>query len=135
MRSGHYDGTIFHRVISDFVIQGGGMNVNIFEKSTNPPIKNEANNQLSNMLGTVAMARTSDPHSASAQFFINTDDNAFLNFSAETNEGWGYCVFGEVTAGMDVVEKIEQVPTTTIKGYQNVPEEAILINQAKITKD
>lgn len=87
------------------------------------------------MLGTVAMARTSDPHSASAQFFINTDDNAFLNFSAETNEGWGYCVFGEVTAGMDVVEKIEQVPTTTIKGYQNVPEEAILINQAKITKD
>ena len=105
VKSGHYNGTIFHRVINDFMIQTGGMDADMTEKSTNACIKNEANNGLSNLQGTVAMARRPDPHSASAQFFINTNDNAFLNFSAETDDGWGYCVFGEVVEGIETVEK------------------------------
>jgi len=132
VKEGHYNGTIFHRVINDFMIQGGGMDADMKEQPTRASIKNEANNGLSNLLGTIAMARTPDPHSASAQFYINTNDNAFLDFSAETDDGWGYCVFGEVIDGMDVVEKIEEVRTTTRAGYQDVPEETILIEKAEI---
>ena len=132
--SGHYGGTIFHRVIEDFVIQGGGFDRHMKEKSTRPPIRNEANNRLSNLLGSIAMARTPDPHSASAQFFINTTDNAFLDFSRETDEGWGYCVFGKVIEGMETVEQIEAVPTTTRDGYENVPVEVILIEKTEIIK-
>lgn len=132
--TGHYDGTMFHRVIHDFVIQGGGLDRNMKEKPTRPPIRNEANNRLSNLTGTIAMARTSDPHSASAQFFINTSDNAFLDFSKETDKGWGYCVFGKVIAGMEVVEKIEAAETTTRNGHDDVPVELILIEKAGIIK-
>jgi peptidyl-prolyl cis-trans isomerase B (cyclophilin B) len=132
VKSGHYNGTIFHRVIEDFMIQGGGMNQDMKEKPTPPPIKNEANNRVSNLLGTIAMARTSDPHSASAQFYINTNDNPFLDFSKESDDGWGYCVFGKVVDGMDVVEQIEEVDTTSRKGYQDVPVDIILIEKAEI---
>lgn len=132
VKSGHYDGTIFHRVVSDFVVQGGGMGEDMKEKPTQAPIKNEANNGVSNMLGTVAMARTADPDSASAQFFINMDDNAFLNFSAETTEGWGYCVFAKVVEGMETVEKIAMQATISKNGHQNVPQENILIKQAVV---
>jgi peptidyl-prolyl cis-trans isomerase B (cyclophilin B) len=132
VKSGHYNGTIFHRVIEDFMIQGGGMDQDMKEKPTRPPIKNEANNRLSNLLGTIAMARTSDPHSASAQFYINTNDNPFLDFSKESDDGWGYCVFGKVVDSMDVVEQIEEVNTTSRKGYQDVPVDIILIEKAEI---
>lgn len=132
VNDGHYDGTIFHRVVSDFVIQGGGLDENMQEKPTRPPIRNEANNGLSNLLGTVAMARMPDPHSASAQFFINLDDNPFLDFSAETDDGWGYCVFGEVVDGMDTVEAIGELPTTTRKGFIDVPEETVMIKKVSV---
>ena len=135
VKQGHYDGTIFHRVIRDFMIQGGGMDADMQEKQTSASIKNEANNGLSNLLSTVAMARTSDPHSASAQFFINTADNAFLDFSAETDEGWGYCVFGEVSEGIELVEKIEEVNTTSRAGHQDVPEEIIMIEKAVVLEE
>lgn len=135
VKSGHYDGTIFHRVIYDFMIQTGGMDADMNEKPTNKSIKNEANNGLGHLSGTVAMARTSDPHSASAQFFINTNDNAFLNFSSETDDGWGYCVFGEVVEGSETVDKIEDTPTTTKTGHQNVPEEAVVIISAEIIEE
>lgn len=135
VKSGHYNGTIFHRVINDFMIQTGGMDADMTEKSTNACIKNEANNGLSNLQGTVAMARRPDPHSASAQFFINTNDNAFLNFSAETDDGWGYCVFGEVVEGIETVEKIEEVSTTSKGGHQDVPEETIVITQAEVIEE
>ena len=108
-REGHYDNTIFHRVINGFMIQGGGFAPGMKQKDTHAPIKNEANNGLKNTTGTIAMARTSDPHSASAQFFINVNDNDFLNYLG--SDGWGYCVFGKVTSGMDVVQKIRQTPT------------------------
>jgi len=134
VNAGHYDGTIFHRVIRDFVIQGGGFDRNMKEKPTRPSIRNEANNRLSNLLGTIAMARTPEPHSASAQFFINTGDNAFLDFSKETEDGWGYCVFGKVCAGLEIVEKIEEAPTTARDGYEDVPVEIILIEKAAIIK-
>ncbi|MGI9229163.1 MAG: peptidylprolyl isomerase [Gammaproteobacteria bacterium] len=130
LEAGHYDGTIFHRVIKDFMIQCGGMDENMRNLSTDAPIKNEADNGLTNILGSVAMARTSAPHSASAQFFINTSDNHFLNHRDKTNEGWGYCVFGKVSDGMDVVRKIEQVSTGSRGGHQDVPEEIILIQKA-----
>ena len=130
VESGHYDGTIFHRVIEDFMIQGGGMDSEMNTKPTNAPVKNEANNGLKNEYGTIAMARTADPHSASAQFFINTSDNGFLDFTAETQDGWGYCVFGKVTAGIEVVNNIEEKPTTTKNGHQDVPEEVIEIEKA-----
>jgi len=130
--SGHYDGTIFHRVIDDFVIQGGGFDTNMKEKPTRPPIRNEANNRLNNLLGTIAMARTPEPHSASAQFFINTNDNAFLDFSKESDDGWGYCVFGKVIEGLEIVEQIEEAPTTTRDGYENVPVAIIVIEKAEI---
>lgn len=127
IRSGHYNGTIFHRVIGDFMIQGGGMDTDMNAKPTDPPIKNEANNGLKNEVGTIAMARTNDPHSASSQFFINTSDNGFLDFRSESPDGWGYCVFGKVTGGMDIVEKIEESPTGNKKGHQDVPVEVIEI--------
>jgi len=135
VESGHYDGTIFHRVIYDFMIQTGGMDADMKEKPTNERIKNEANNGLANLSGTVAMARRPDPHSASSQFFINTNDNAFLNFSSETDDGWGYCVFGEVVEGEDTVDKIENVSTTSKGGHQDVPEEPIIINSAEVIEE
>lgn len=132
VESGHYDGTIFHRVIKDFMVQGGGMDKDMNSKSTRASIQNEANNGLANEYGTVSMARTSDPHSASAQFFINTSDNAFLNFSSESQDGWGYCVFGKVIEGIEVVNSIEEKQTTTRNGHQDVPEEMIQIEKAVI---
>jgi peptidyl-prolyl cis-trans isomerase B (cyclophilin B) len=135
VKSGHYDGTIFHRVINDFMIQGGGMDADMNEKQANPPIKNEANNGLSNLLGTIAMARTSDPHSASAQFYINTNDNASLDFSNETEDGWGYCVFGQVIDGMEVVEAIEEVNTTTQSGHQDVPVAVVHIQKVEVIEE
>lgn len=134
VESGHYNGTIFHRVINGFMIQGGGFDKDMKQKPTNAPVKNEANNGLKNESGTVAMARTQDPHSASAQFFINVSDNDFLNFSAETTQGWGYAVFGKVSDGMDVVEKIKAVKTTNHGFYENVPVEPVVIESAEVVK-
>jgi len=131
-RSGHYEGCIFHRVIEDFMIQGGGLDKDMNSKPTRAPIKNEADNGLKNVKGSIAMARTPDPHSASAQFFINTTDNAFLDFRSRTEDGWGYCVFGKVVDGIDVVEKIEEVQTTRRKGFQDVPEEVVVINSLEV---
>jgi peptidyl-prolyl cis-trans isomerase B (cyclophilin B) len=131
-RSGHYEGTIFHRVIADFMIQGGGIDADMRTKSTREQIENEADNGLTNEEGTIAMARTPDPHSASSQFFINTSNNAFLNHRNKTDDGWGYCVFGKVIDGMDVVEKIEEVPTTRRSGYQDVPDEVIIIKSVTV---
>ncbi|MGH1536916.1 MAG: peptidylprolyl isomerase [Gammaproteobacteria bacterium] len=133
-KEGFFDGTIFHRVISNFMIQGGGFTEDMSQKETHDPIQNEANNGLTNDNGTIAMARTGDPHSATAQFFINVKDNDFLNFSSETPQGWGYAVFGKVTEGMDVVEKIKGVATTTKGPYQDVPEEAVIIEKVTIVE-
>ncbi len=127
---GFYDGTIFHRVIDGFMIQGGGFDDKMQQKKSADEIKNEADNGLSNDQYTIAMARTSAPHSASNQFFINVGNNDFLNHSAPTSSGWGYCVFGKVTAGMDVVDKIKKVATTTRHGHQDVPVENVIINSA-----
>jgi peptidyl-prolyl cis-trans isomerase B (cyclophilin B) len=132
-RSGFYDGTIFHRVIPGFMIQGGGFEPDMKQKKTRAPIKNEADNGLSNLTGTIAMARTPDPNSATSQFFINVKDNKFLDYTAPTPQGWGYCVFGKVTEGMDVVHAIEQVPTTTKAGHQDVPVDPVVIE--KVTVD
>lgn len=134
VKSGHYDGTVFHRVISNFMVQGGGFEPGMKQKPTNATIKNEANNGVSNKVGTVAMARTMEPHSASAQFFINVSDNTFLDHTAPTVQGWGYAVFGEVTDGMDVVEKIKGVPTTMKSGHQDVPVEDVIIERAEIVE-
>lgn len=123
----HYDGTIFHRVIDGFMIQGGGMDENMTPRETDSPIENEADNGLLNTVGTLAMARTQDPHSASCQFFINVSDNAFLNHSAKTPDGWGYAVFGKVTAGLDVVQKIAKVDTGSHGPYQDVPQSPIFL--------
>jgi len=131
-RSGFYAGTIFHRVIDGFMIQGGGMDENMSQKKTNAPVKNEANNGLKNDVGTVAMARTMDPHSATAQFFINVKNNDFLNFKSETTQGWGYCVFGKVSDGMDVVNKIKAVRTGSKAGHQDVPLETIIIQSVTV---
>ncbi|MDR0776494.1 MAG: peptidyl-prolyl cis-trans isomerase [Azonexus sp.] len=130
--SGHYDGTIFHRVIKDFMIQGGGMEPGMTQKDTQAPIKNEAANGLKNTRGSIAMARTGDPHSATAQFFINTVDNDFLDFTAPSGQGWGYCVFGEVVEGMDVVDKIRGVKTGSKGFHQDVPAEDVIIEKAEI---
>lgn len=132
VRSGHYDGTIFHRVISDFMVQGGGLDRDMNQKPTRPPIRNEADNGLKNVNGAVAMARTSEPHSASAQFFINTTDNGFLDHRNKSEDGWGYCVFGRVVDGMTVVEAIEEVKTTRRKGFQDVPDQVIVIEKAEL---
>ena len=134
-RDGHYDNTIFHRVIDGFMIQGGGYAPGFEEKDTRAPIKNEAANGLSNKVGTIAMARTMEPHSASAQFFINVADNSFLNHSAPTVQGWGYAVFGEVVEGMDVVEKIKGVATTMKSGHQDVPVDDVIIEKAEIVAE
>ncbi|HSW53199.1 MAG TPA: peptidylprolyl isomerase [Sulfuricaulis sp.] len=131
-KDGFYDGTLFHRVIDKFVIQGGGFGPGMTQKMTRPPIENEANNGLRNDKYTVAMARTSDPHSASAQFFINVADNAFLNHSAPTAQGWGYCVFGRVTEGMDVVDRIKAVATGRSGMHSDVPREDVLIERAEV---
>lgn len=135
VKDGHYDGTIFHRVISNFMIQGGGFEAGMKQKDTNAPIKNEANNGLSNKRGSIAMARTMDPHSASAQFFINVKDNDFLDHTAPTPQGWGYAVFGEVVDGMDVVDKIREVATTSKAGHQDVPVEDVVIEKAEVVAD
>jgi peptidyl-prolyl cis-trans isomerase B (cyclophilin B) len=119
---GYYDGTIFHRVISNFMIQGGGFTADMREKETRDPVKNEADNGLGNERGAIAMARTSDPHSATAQFFINTvETNDFLNHRAKTSQGWGYCVFGKMTEGYEVLDKIRRVATGNSRGHQDVP--------------
>ncbi|HBO38721.1 MAG TPA: peptidylprolyl isomerase [Pasteurellaceae bacterium] len=131
-KNGFYNNTIFHRVIDGFMIQGGGMEAGFKEKSTNASIKNEANNGLSNKRGTIAMARTSDPHSASAQFFINVADNTFLDFKSETTQGWGYAVFGEVMEGMDVVDKIKGVKTGNYGFHQDVPKEDVIITSVSV---
>lgn len=123
----HYDGTVFHRVIDGFMIQGGGMDENMTPRETDDPIENEADNGLLNTVGTLAMARTQDPHSASCQFFINVSDNAFLNHTAKTPDGWGYAVFGKVTAGLDVVQKIAKVETGSHGHYQDVPTSPIFL--------
>jgi len=124
----HYSGTIFHRVIQNFMIQGGGMTGMMKEKDTRPPVENEADNSLKNEKGTLAMARTADPHSATAQFFINAIDNGFLNHSSKTDQGWGYCVFGKVTEGTEVVDKIRKVRTKNVGMHGDVPADPIYIN-------
>jgi peptidyl-prolyl cis-trans isomerase B (cyclophilin B) len=131
-RDGHYDGTLFHRVINDFMIQGGGYLPGLKEKESRDPIKNEANNGLANTVGTLAMARTSDPHSASAQFFINIANNDYLNFRNESTQGWGYCVFGAVAEGMDVVNKIKLVKTGRAGGHSDVPKEDVIIERVTV---
>lgn len=130
--SGFYDGTIFHRVIPGFMIQGGGFEPGMSQKTSREPIKNEADNGLANDLGTIAMARTPDPHSATAQFFINAKDNGFLNYTAATSQGWGYCVFGKVTEGIEVVQDIEKVATTTRSGHQDVPQDDVIIEKVTV---
>ena len=129
VRSGFYNDTIFHRVIDGFMIQGGGLTVDMETKSTTPPVKNEAKSAKKNKRGTIAMARTMDPHSATSQFFINVADNAFLNYTGEQAQTYGYCVFGEVVEGMDVVDAIAKVQTGQRKGHGDVPTEDVLIHQ------
>lgn len=131
-RDGFYNGTIFHRVIDGFMIQGGGMQPGMVEKETRAPIKNEADNGLKNERGTIAMARTPDPDSASSQFFINLKDNNFLNFSSPTADGWGYCVFGKVVEGMDVVDAIKDVETGSSGFHQDVPKEDVIIESVEV---
>ena len=135
VKSGHYTGTIFHRVIAGFMIQGGGFDKNMSQKPTKAPIENEANNGLKNEVGTIAMARTSDPHSASAQFFINVKNNSFLNHTSKTSQGWGYAVFGKVSEGMDIVSKIEGVRTANKGGHGDVPVEPVIIETAEVLAD
>ncbi|MDD5296344.1 MAG: peptidylprolyl isomerase [Rhodocyclaceae bacterium] len=132
VESGHYDNTIFHRVISNFMIQGGGFEPGMKQKGTQEPINNEAHNGLKNDKYTVAMARTSDPHSATAQFFINVADNGFLNHTAPTANGWGYAVFGKVVEGQDVVDKIKSVKTGNAGFHQDVPKEDVIIEKAEV---
>ena len=134
VESGFYDGTIFHRVIENFMIQGGGFDESFKQKKTEASIQNEADNGLSNKKGTVAMARTGDPHSATAQFFINTKDNDFLDHRDKTMQDWGYAVFGEVIEGMDVVDAIRKVKTTMRGGHQDVPAEAVVIEKAIVVE-
>ncbi|MDR2826838.1 MAG: peptidyl-prolyl cis-trans isomerase [Candidatus Adiutrix intracellularis] len=130
--NGHYNGTIFHRVIFGFMIQGGGLDVNMKERPTHPPIENEAKNGLKNNIYTVAMARTSEPHSATAQFFINTKDNAFLNFTSENPNDWGYAVFGRVVRGREVVNRIEKIETISKSFYDDVPVTPVIIKKAEL---
>jgi peptidyl-prolyl cis-trans isomerase B (cyclophilin B) len=132
VKDGHYSNTIFHRVIDGFMIQGGGFEPGMKQKPTREPVQNEANNGLKNDIYTIAMARTSAPHSASAQFFINVGDNDFLNHTAPTPQGWGYCVFGKVVDGADVVDKIRKVKTGSKGGHQDVPVEDVVIEKAEV---
>jgi peptidyl-prolyl cis-trans isomerase B (cyclophilin B) len=133
VNKGHYDNTVFHRVIDGFMIQGGGFEPGMQQKPTDAPVDNEANNGLKNVRGSVAMARTNDPHSASAQFFINLSDNEFLNFSAPTAQGWGYCVFGEVVEGLEVVDAIRKVKTGSKGFHQDVPVDDVIIEKALVS--
>jgi|TARA_B110000211_G_C14056343_1_gene543549 peptidyl-prolyl cis-trans isomerase B (cyclophilin B) len=135
VRDGFYDGVIFHRVIDGFMVQGGGFDVSMDQKETRANIENEADNGLTNDEGTLAMARTMDPHSASAQFFINVGDNAFLNHSGKNSQGWGYAVFGKVVDGMDVVNTIKKVSTTSKSGHQDVPADPVVIDSATMIED
>ncbi len=132
-KSGHYDGTIFHRVIKRFMIQGGGMEPGMAEKKTNAPIENEAKNGLKNEVGAIAMARTNDPHSATSQFFINVQNNSFLDYPGQ--DGWGYCVFGKVTDGLETVQKIEQVETGSRGFHDDVPKEDVVIEKAEVIEE
>ena len=132
--SGFYDGTIFHRVINNFMIQGGGFTTDMEQKPTQAPVDNEANNGLKNERGTIAMARTQDPHSATAQFFINVQDNDFLNHTGENMQGWGYTVFGKVTQGEEVLDKIRCVQTGSQGGHQDVPTDPIIIESISVTE-
>lgn len=132
VQEGHYNNTVFHRVIDGFMIQGGGFEPGMKQKATRPPVQNEANNGLKNDIYTIAMARTSAPHSASAQFFINVADNDFLNHSSPTPQGWGYCVFGKVTAGTEIVDRIRQVKTGNRGMHQDVPAEDVIIEKAEV---
>ncbi len=134
VKEGFYDGTIFHRVIDGFMVQGGGMISGMEEKETLAVIENEANNGLKNTIGTLAMARTQDPHSASSQFFINISDNSFLDFTSETTQGWGYCVFAKVVEGMDVVDKIKKVDTGNRGYHQDVPLDEVIISKVVISE-
>lgn len=134
VNDGFYDGTIFHRVIKDFMIQGGGFTEEFVQKTPKAPIKNEANNGLSNVRGSVAMARTGDPHSATAQFFINTVDNNFLDFRGESGPAWGYAVFGQVIEGMEVVDTIRAVSTGNKNGHGDVPNDTVIINTATVVE-
>ncbi|MBQ7608346.1 MAG: peptidyl-prolyl cis-trans isomerase [Desulfovibrionaceae bacterium] len=134
VQAGHYDGCIFHRVIRNFMIQGGGLEADMKEMPTKNPVRNEARNGLQNKKYTIAMARTSDPHSATAQFFINTANNSFLDFKEESEKGWGYAVFGKVVSGKQVVDKIERVATTSKGMHQDVPISPIVIKKASIVK-
>ncbi|WP_341939303.1 peptidylprolyl isomerase [Marinimicrobium sp. C2-29] len=133
-QEGFFDNTIFHRVISNFMIQGGGMTRDMQQKPTREPIENEADNGLGNVIGSVAMARTGDPHSASSQFFINVQDNTFLNHRDKSMQGWGYCVFGKVVEGMDTVSKIKAVETGNQAGHQDVPVEPVIIEKATVSE-
>ena len=135
VRDGFYDDTLFHRVIDGFMVQGGGFAAGMQQKRTRAPIPNEADNGLRNQRGAIAMARTPDPHSATAQFFINVADNVFLDFKAKTDAGWGYCVFGRVTEGMDVVDRIKGVATTSRAGHRDVPAEDVVIDRASVVED
>ena len=135
VKDGHYNGTVFHRVIPNFMVQGGGFTPDFQQKTTRSPIKNEAGNGVKNTLGTVAMARTSDPHSATAQFFINTADNAFLDFTAPTQQGYGYTVFGKVVKGMEVVGKIARVATGNRPPHSDVPLKPLVIERATIVEN
>lgn len=132
--SGFYDGTIFHRVINNFMIQGGGFTADMEQKPTQAPVDNEANNGLKNERGTIAMARTQDPHSATAQFFINVQDNDFLNHTGENLQGWGYTVFGKLTQGEEVLDKIRNVQTGSQGGHQDVPTDPIIIESISVTE-
>ncbi len=133
-KNGFYEGTIFHRVIDGFMIQGGGFDAEMQQKTTGPKIENEADKGQANKCYTIAMARTSDPHSASSQFFINVKDNDFLNFKAKSGDGWGYCVFGKVVAGMDTVDKIKIVSTTRRAGHQDVPANDVIIEKVIVSE-
>ncbi len=135
VEDGYYDNVLFHRVIDNFMIQTGGFSAGMEEKQSKEPIENEANNGLNNKTGTIAMARTMEPHSASAQFFINVADNSFLDFKNESVQGWGYCVFGEVVEGMDVVNRIKGVQTGSFGFHQDVPTEEVLINKAEVISE
>jgi peptidyl-prolyl cis-trans isomerase B (cyclophilin B) len=134
-RDGFYDGTIFHRVIDNFMIQGGGFDTDMQQKACREPIENEADNGLKNDFGTIAMARTMEPHSATAQFFINVKDNDFLNHSGKNMQGWGYAVFGKVTGGEEVLNKIRAVSTTSRGGHQDVPTDPVIIESVTVSED
>ena len=134
-RAGFYNGTIFHRVINNFMIQGGGFDINMEQKAVGKPIDNEADNGLKNDFGTIAMARTMEPHSATAQFFINVKDNDFLNHSGKNMQGWGYTVFGKMVEGEEVLEKIRNVPTGSTGGHQDVPNEAVIIESVEVVEE